>query len=36
MNAGKINKAQTEIQRLFHLLFDFLAQAIPFVDYDNE
>ena len=34
--ASKVDKAQTEVEGLFHLLSHFIAQAIPFVDHDNQ
>ena len=34
--ASKVDKAQTEVEGLFHLLAHFIAQAIPLVDHDNQ
>ena len=36
VHAGEVDEAQTEVEGFFHLLSHFLAQAIPFVDHDNQ
>ncbi|VGP57875.1 hypothetical protein SB00098_01319 [Klebsiella quasipneumoniae subsp. quasipneumoniae] len=36
MHPGKVDKAQTIVEGLFHLLLHFLAQAVPFVDDDHQ
>ncbi len=36
VHAGKVDKAETIIQRLFDLVLDLLRQAVPFVHHDHQ
>ncbi|OMP14023.1 hypothetical protein COLO4_00411 [Corchorus olitorius] len=36
VHAREVDKAETEVQRLFHFIFNLLRQAIPLVDHNHQ